>query len=222
MQKRIQHVPARYPLQRIAEAHAAAEAGTVLVRRTRGPAPRGAHMFVVLLVAILGCASRTPVPEPPTEPTSQAPQLLEPPAMPSSDSPVAPSTEGADLLTYRFQDASVPPPYHRSYSLTATRDTIARVVDSYGDEIERQEAPLTAERLRALLATLEGSVARRPVPLDNPGCTGGTGESITVSRGGEALFHASVYHCGGQDGGDLVGDAGALRDAMLALLPAAP
>jgi len=130
-----------------------------------------------------------------------------------------PSPEGADRLPYRFQDSSVPPPYHRSYTITATPDHILRVVDSYGEEIERQEASLDPEALRALLDVLGRSCpGRRATPLENRGCTGGTGESITVRRGEEVLFEASVYHCGGSDSGDLLGDAGVLRDAMLAHL----
>ena len=129
-----------------------------------------------------------------------------------------PSTEDVDELVYRYQDASVPPHYHRSYSITATEDRILRVVDSYGDEIERQEAPLNPGELRTLLAEVERSLARRATPVEQAGCTGGTGESVTVSRKGEPLFRASVYHCGGKDSGDLVGNASALRDAMVALL----
>ena len=35
-------------------------------------------------------------------------------------------------ITYHFGDASVPPKYHRSYTVTVTTDKVRIVVDSYG------------------------------------------------------------------------------------------
>ena len=36
-------------------------------------------------------------------------------------------------VTYAFTDSSVPPQYHRSVTLTVTRDEAHIVIDSYGD-----------------------------------------------------------------------------------------
>ena len=36
-------------------------------------------------------------------------------------------------IIYRFGDASVPPDYHRSYTITVTAGGVRIVVDSYGD-----------------------------------------------------------------------------------------
>ena len=36
-----------------------------------------------------------------------------------------------DRITYHFGDASVPPEYHRSYTITVAPDKIDMVVDSY-------------------------------------------------------------------------------------------
>lgn len=173
-----------------------------MTNRTRAP---------LLSLLIFACGSTPSAPPP-----AQAP---EPAPVTSDDRVPPPPTAGADRLTYRFQDASVPPPHHRSQTIEATPARILRVVDSYGDEIERQEASITPDQFRALLEVVERSVARRATPTDNPGCTGGTGESVDLGKGGEGLFRASVYHCGGSHTGDLVGDPAALRDAMLALFP---
>jgi hypothetical protein len=39
-------------------------------------------------------------------------------------------------ITYHFGDASVPPNYHRSYTITVTADSVKIVVDSYGNYIK--------------------------------------------------------------------------------------
>ena len=36
-------------------------------------------------------------------------------------------------ITYHFQDASVPPEYHRSYTVIVDKDRLTITVDSYGD-----------------------------------------------------------------------------------------
>ena len=36
-------------------------------------------------------------------------------------------------IVYSYGDSSVPPKYHRSYTITATKDGIRIVVDSYGN-----------------------------------------------------------------------------------------
>ena len=47
-------------------------------------------------------------------------------------------------VTYEFHDSSVPPPFHRSFVLTFTRDRARIIVDSYGDILADREAPMTA------------------------------------------------------------------------------
>jgi hypothetical protein len=120
-----------------------------------------------------------------------------------------------DRLVYQFHDKAVPPPFHRSFTITATSTNIVRVVDSYGREIERSEKPLSKAQFDRLLSVYRRAGYGTKVEPVNTACTGGTGETIEAFRGGVRLFEASVYHCQG-DSGALVGDPHLLRDAMSA------
>ena len=48
-------------------------------------------------------------------------------------------------IVYLFVDASVPPQFHRSYSITITEDTLSVVVDSYGDVLHQKSFPFTVD-----------------------------------------------------------------------------
>ena len=99
-------------------------------------------------------------------------------------------------VVYQFHDSSVPPPYHRSYTLNFDRNQVRIVVDSYGDVLADRTAPMT----EAAWTTVSNNFpAIRNVSVREPaeGCVGGTGFGVKVSTGGETTFslHASV--CGG-------------------------
>jgi hypothetical protein len=121
-----------------------------------------------------------------------------------------------DEIVYRFQDASVPPAYHRSVTITVQRGTILRVVDSYGDEIERHEARLDEQHFRELVAlfTEAGVRSREPGDDNLAGCTGGTSESIRLSHGGEQVFAGTIKRCGGEDVASFTGDLGPFISAL--------
>ena len=117
------------------------------------------------------------------------------------------SSVEVDTVVYHFRDATVAPQYHRSVTITATPSSILRVVDSYGDEIERQERPLSRDEFQSLVDAFaaarlrENEQERAELP-----CVGGTGESLTVSNQGVQLFSGSVEHCGGDRRRDFTGD----------------
>ena len=99
-------------------------------------------------------------------------------------------------VVYQFHDSSVPPPYHRSYTLNFDRNQVRIVVDSYGDVLADRTAPMT----EAAWATVSNNFpAIRNISVREPaeGCVGGTGFGVKVTDGGETTFslHASV--CGG-------------------------
>lgn len=112
-----------------------------------------------------------------------------------------------DKIIYHFQDASVPPPDHRSVTITATSSSILRIVDSYGDEIERQERALTVEEFEKIVAAYASAklAPQRPTKA-TPRCTGGTAESLRASKKGAQVFSGSIDHCGGEDARDFEGD----------------
>lgn len=100
------------------------------------------------------------------------------------------------VITYRFTDSSVPPQYHRSWTLTVTKQAEEIAVDSYGDVLGGGRAE-TPEAVWAGLAAGLPQIQSLAVSEDTQGCTGGTGEAVTVESGGAVLVDLSVYECGG-------------------------
>jgi len=100
----------------------------------------------------------------------------------------------AEIITYQFHDASVPPPYHRSFVLTFDSERARIVVDSYGQVLAERTAPMTA----GLWQQVSGSLPRDLVVQEPAeGCTGGTGFTVSVADGGVVSFALSGSECGG-------------------------
>ena len=110
-------------------------------------------------------------------------------------------------IIYRFGDSSLPPDYHRSYTITVTEDLITVSIDSYGDELLAREFPFSAEEFQALKEKLAKSGMKKHLMKGEDGCTGGTTESVSLYKPQEKFFDAYVYHCSG-DSGDLYMPAG--------------
>jgi len=122
-------------------------------------------------------------------------------------------------ITYAFGDASVPPEYHRSYTITVDAETARVVVDSYGDVLADEQYPATGQQFAELVASLETDEIANCTLDQNEGCGGGTSERIAYSDGQQELFSGEVFHCGGQDSGDLCGDVAAFADQVRSLIP---
>ena len=123
-----------------------------------------------------------------------------------------------DQVTYRFTDSSVPPRYHRSYSIIVTAQTVSITVDSYGDILAQQEWPSSAEQFQAVLAVLNEARIREGQKSMKPGCTGGTSDRITTYHQGESIFDASRYNCGGESG-PMEGDIATVKKHLQGLIP---
>jgi hypothetical protein len=122
-------------------------------------------------------------------------------------------------ITYSFVDASVPPEYHRSYTITLTSETARVVIDSYGDILADKEYEITDEQFSSIKDSLETNNIRRCVLGENSGCTGGTSEGVTYSDEESLMFSETVYHCGGIDSGNLCGDLAAFAESVRSLVP---
>jgi len=122
-------------------------------------------------------------------------------------------------ITYHFGDASVPPKYHRSYTVTVTTDKVSIVVDSYGEILADKEYEITSKRFNDIRKSLERNRIRNCTLGDDEGCSGGTIESISFSDGENKIFSGSVYHCGGKDTGNLCGDITSFADDAKNLVP---
>lgn len=107
-----------------------------------------------------------------------------------------PSGEAITEAGFHFQDSSVPPEYHRSWTLTVTDGRAYVVVDSYGDVVGEDTVEVPAgvwEDLRAGVAAIEGDEAD---PSDD-GCAGGTGAEVWAREGDAELFQMDASVCGG-------------------------
>jgi hypothetical protein len=121
-----------------------------------------------------------------------------------------------DRLIYHYGDASVPPPYHRSYTLTLTPHQLKLVVDSYGDRVHAESRPVSPQLLQEMVALVASGQIRNCIqPERQRGCTGGTSESLKLFSAEQPIFSGSVYHCGG-DEGDLCGELGQLSARLKA------
>lgn len=157
----------------------------------------------MLLALILACASATPVPATPDPaPDASAPEV---------------NTAGITSVRYHFQDASVPPPHHRSVTVTVSLESVDYVIDSYGDIISEAHAPGSQETLDKAIAAYEAANFK-PAPSKEPGCTGGTSRSVRVEQGSLIAFAGTLDACGGSETG-LQGDMDGFAAAMKALAP---
>jgi hypothetical protein len=107
-----------------------------------------------------------------------------------------PALDDDAVITYAFHDSSVPPRYHRSVTLTMSRQTARMVVDSYGSVLadETRATPDVVWRgLAEALPMIEG----RSVEVPAQGCTGGTRVDVFVDTGGTRVVDLRPEFCGG-------------------------
>jgi hypothetical protein len=116
--------------------------------------------------------------------------------------------EHLEQFIYKFTDSSVPPPFHRSYTIATDKDSVRLTVDSYGETLAHKEYPMPEKGLDMIgNALLKHKINKRFKAKESDGCTGGTTEAISLGIKGEAdFFSASIYHCGSADYGTLIGD----------------
>lgn len=126
-----------------------------------------------------------------------------------------PNPAGA-VLTYRFQDASVPPEHHRSYTLELTGAADGArgdlVVDSYGDELVRVGLDVPVDMWAHAVAEL---TTFDPGTAQTEGCAGGTGREVELRTDGATLTSADIEVCGGE-GHDVADELDAVIAPLLA------
>ena len=116
---------------------------------------------------------------------------------------------GDITISYGYQDASVPPEYHRSYTIILTNENYRFQVDSYGEIIKDTLIILTNQKERvqqALEAFKKHKIKNIKNKSEDLGCSGGNGEFIEITKDGQDFFHGSNYYCAGKTLGNLSGD----------------
>ena len=102
-------------------------------------------------------------------------------------------------MEYRFGDASVAPEYHRSYTISITRESITISIDSYGNILLTRNYPNTQERFQEFKDNLAAKGLYKHKKKDNA-CSGGTCEYIRLYKNDVRYFDGYVYHCEGENG----------------------
>lgn len=143
-----------------------------------------------------------------------------------NDNPTDPTEENVENIKvennkyeYRFGDSSVPPQYHRSYTITITPNKAHIVVDSYGDVLADKTYDITKSDYEKTEKAFKEAGLRTCRMKENTGCTGGTSESVTAYKNDAQTFTGRVYHCGGEDSGNMCGDVSKFADVVKGLIP---
>eukprot|EP00667_Euglena_gracilis_P015989 EG_transcript_16677 len=135
----------------------------------------------------------------------------------------ASGAETVNKVIYRYIDASVPPKYHRSYTITATPGAAHLAVDSHGEVLAQEDIALAPKEFDRLVKSVAHCRNCAPHERQRDGqvpCTGGTTEVVTTMAGDRTLFSGRTYHCGQwEQWGDLCGDVGHFASPMKALFP---
>ena len=122
-------------------------------------------------------------------------------------------------IKYRFGDSSVPPPYHRSYSVVLTKDSLHIVVDSYGDIISDTIFTIDSLQFDTIVANIDKFKINKCKLQKNEGCTGGTSKSLYLYENDKEILSGYKYYCGGEIYGDMCGDLKLFATEIKKLIP---
>ena len=123
-------------------------------------------------------------------------------------------------ISYRFQDSSKPPRFHRSYTIVITAQSVSLTVDCYDEILAERNYAFNPEGLNHLILKMEQlRINYKNTEDSNSQCKGGTTEIIECFSDEEKSFSGHVYHCGGKSSGNLSGDIQAFADGVKKLIP---
>lgn len=112
-----------------------------------------------------------------------------------------------DQIEYRYQDASVPPEHHRSYTWKIKQGKAQYIVESYGTIIKDTTIEISDLKWeQCKTAFLNCGIKNQQESDNNQGCTGGTAITIKTWLNGKETFSGTSYSCGGKKTGNLIGD----------------
>ena len=101
---------------------------------------------------------------------------------------------------YRYGDSSLPPDYHRSYTIAITDSMKSITIDSYGTVLLKRQYPNTPAEFQAFKEELSTKGIKKRKEKKSDPCDGGTSETIRMYNADEMFFNAYVYHCSGESG----------------------
>ena len=104
-------------------------------------------------------------------------------------------------LVYSSDNGSLPPPYHRERTLTASKNTEGKVtaeyeINDYSTTLEKKEVYISSEQFDSLV---NDALLVAPGESDSlEGCTGGTSKSLQVFEGEKSIIDVYSYNCAGK------------------------
>ncbi len=98
-----------------------------------------------------------------------------------------------DRVSYSFTDASLPPEYHRSYTIDINSDSVCISVTCYGDVLLRESYPFTKEKFDAVKTELAEQGFKLNKHAQESTETGGTADAVAFYIGDQCYFTGSVY-----------------------------
>jgi hypothetical protein len=123
-----------------------------------------------------------------------------------------------DKIVYRYIDASISPEYAQNYTITVTKSS-AKIAVQTDKGIKQSTVKISKAQFRKIRRIIRESAISEGEDVPNDGCTGGTGEEISLFEGAKQTLKASVYHCGGDDHGTLKGNTEAVKTKLKSLFP---
>ena len=126
---------------------------------------------------------------------------------------------GSDTFIYDFQDASVPPPYHRSYTIRVTAELVYFAISDYSQILSKDSLVLTRTAYDSFVTAINNLHIKKGKEIIQEGCTGGTSDKLDLFRGSSKEVKGYIYYCGGQKYGDLEGDVALAANLFKALIP---
>jgi len=122
-------------------------------------------------------------------------------------------------IEYRFRDSSVPPQYHRSYSIVVQPESVRLKVDSYGDILADKTIELSKTSFEDLVKTINTARLISAESKSEAGCSGGTSEVLTIFTTESQIYNGDFEHCGGIEIPEKAGDVKTVVQALKNLIP---
>jgi len=116
-------------------------------------------------------------------------------------------SKNIDKIEYHFQDASVPPLHHRSYSWIITESHLQFTVNSYGTILKDTTIAISEFKWEQCKTAFLNCGIKNQKPIEsNLGCTGGTSITIQTWLNEKENFSGTAANCGGKTEGNLHGN----------------
>lgn len=120
---------------------------------------------------------------------------------------------------YRYEDSSVPPPYHRSYEIIVRPGRVKFAVDSYGDILFEEEITISKEQLMLFENGLKKFKVKLVKEKQSQGCTGGTSQYFEGRFSNGTTLKGYEYLCGGKSYGTIQGDTEGVKKYFQQMVP---